>query len=167
MFHYCYCAPPTLLTNMTGCWFCYSNSSASPLFLFSCCLTLSNLPQTSRCHSSGILLDPLKRILAKPIWTAGSFQEYLQSSVPTCSHQGCQAVQGHWHKLHIGPPAPPTTPGPWFTVCPPTHWSTLWSQCYYSEEMSVTSTLEAIGKFMVLSFCGPSRKIAATNLDLF
>lgn len=166
MFHYCYYASSTFLANMTGCWFCYSNSSASPLFLFSCSLTLSNLPQASRCHCVYILLDPFERILAKPIWTAGSFQESLQSSGLTCSHQCCQAMQGHWHKLHIGPPAPPTTPGPQFTVCPPTHRSTLCSLLLYWRNFNYRY-IGSNWKVMTLSFCCPSRKIAATNLDLF
>lgn len=54
-----------------------------------------------------------------------------------------------------------------FTVCPPKHRSTVCSQCYCSEETSITGTLEMTGKFTALSFYWLSRKIAATNVDLF
>ena len=164
MFHFCYYAPSTFLINMMGCWFCYSNSSASPFFLFSHSLTPSILPWAWRCHTADILLDPLKQSLVKPSGLQDFFNSLCRVRDPLegiCASEPCVAT-GTSCTSDLRPHHCPRAP---VHVCPPKHRHTVCSQSYCTE--AIIGTLEVTGRFTALSFYWLGRKIAATNLDLF
>lgn len=142
IFHFCYYASSTFIITMMGF---VTAISQHFLFLFSCTLTLSILPQAWRCHSADFLLDPLKWILVKPFGLKDLFKSLcgVQGLPEAIRAVESWAATGTSCTLELRPQV---------KECPPKHGSTVCSQCYCAEEMSITGTLEVTGKFTDLSF---------------
>lgn len=131
--------------NHDGMMLCYSNFSG----FFSSFPVLSILPQGWRCHSADCLLDPLKWILVKPFGLQDLFTNL-------CGVQGVpEAIRAVESWVATGTSctwnsSPITAWGSQVTEHPPKHGSIVCSQCYCTEEISITGILGVTRKFIHL-----------------